>query len=210
MKDELPPQVAALLQRARTAHDPSAADLERVRVGVLTAVAAPVALAGAATAHAELGATGASAATGASGLGLKLLAAGLLVGAGVTWASLDAPASHKPPAAPPPSVVTPLAAPADAPPEAPSTANDGELALMRSILAALRDGEAARALTLLEEHARRFPQGVLSPERRGLRVVALCEAGQTALGREERAAFLRVEPDSPLAQRVRSACKDAP
>jgi RNA polymerase sigma-70 factor, ECF subfamily len=52
-----------------------------------------------------------------------------------------------------------------------------ELELMGRARAALREADPARALALLDEHARRFPSGTLAQERERSRLTALCEAG---------------------------------
>jgi hypothetical protein len=83
-----------------------------------------------------------------------------------------------------------------------------ELVLIRRALTSLRDGEPIRALAQLDEHAARYPSGSFSTERRGLRVVALCEAGRGDEGERERAAFLKSAAGSPIAARVRSACAE--
>jgi trimeric autotransporter adhesin len=85
-------------------------------------------------------------------------------------------------------------------------APSGELALLRGALTSIRDGQAERALTLLADHASRYPEGAFANERRGLRVLALCSAGLTAEGEREQAAFLREASASPIAARVRTAC----
>jgi hypothetical protein len=86
----------------------------------------------------------------------------------------------------------------------------GEVSLLRSALTSLRDDDAARALSLLADHAARYPSGTFTTERRGLRVLALCAAGLQAEGRREQSAFLREAGSSPIAARVRTACgKDA-
>lgn len=87
-------------------------------------------------------------------------------------------------------------------------ASRGEAALLRSALASVRDGDGQQALSLLAEHAARYPSGAFSTERRGLRVLALCAAGMSAEGQREQAAFLREAGGSPIAARVRSACTE--
>lgn len=79
--------------------------------------------------------------------------------------------------------------------------------LLAQARAALIEGEPSRALGRLDEHARRFPDGVLSEERQALRAVALCEAGREAEGDAAARAFLRAHPQAALAERVRSACQ---
>jgi hypothetical protein len=94
--------------------------------------------------------------------------------------------------------------------EAPAEAGDSlsdEMDLLKRAKLALSRGEAKRAASLLDEHARRFPDGVLLQERQALRVVALCDAGELARGREEAKRFLSAHPKAALAERVRAACE---
>jgi hypothetical protein len=81
-----------------------------------------------------------------------------------------------------------------------------ETRLLREADAATRAGEPARALSLLAEHARRFPQGVLAEERDVERLLALCAAGRTEEARTAAAELLQTRPRSPLAGRVRGSC----
>jgi hypothetical protein len=83
---------------------------------------------------------------------------------------------------------------------------DGELALVRAAWLALRAGRVAEALVALDDHAHRFPAGVLAPERDAARAVALCRAGRSAEGARAAEAFLAAHPRSPLASRVRASC----
>jgi hypothetical protein len=78
--------------------------------------------------------------------------------------------------------------------------------LLARARAALIDDRPEQALARLDEHARRFPDGILSEERQALRAVALCEAGRDAEGDAAAEAFLREHPQAALAQRVRSTC----
>jgi hypothetical protein len=95
---------------------------------------------------------------------------------------------------------------------APSMASSSqdELRLIRAALTALRDGHPGDALDALGDHARHFPRGALASQRAGLRVVALCDAGQHAQGVREQQAFLARDDGSALAQRVRQACASEP
>lgn len=71
--------------------------------------------------------------------------------------------------------VAPIPVVAEAPhAPAPSDSLAEELALLRSAQAALRSGDAARALAITAEHASRFPTGALAPERRALERRARC------------------------------------
>lgn len=71
---------------------------------------------------------------------------------------------------------------------------------------ALREGDAAAALRLLEEHERRFPAGELGDARRGARVRALCGLGRAAQARAEAELLLRERPHSPVAAGVADVC----
>jgi hypothetical protein len=81
-----------------------------------------------------------------------------------------------------------------------------ETHLLREANVATRAGDPVRALALLEEHARRFPRGVLGEERDAERVLALCAAGRTAEAHAAAQRFLAARPGSALAGRVRSSC----
>jgi hypothetical protein len=100
-------------------------------------------------------------------------------------------------------------APASAPDPAPAASVERELALVREAHAALQAGDAARALVLLDEHARRYPSGALSEEREAARVLVLCALGRTGEARVAAERFLRVFPRSPQAARVRASCGGA-
>ena len=66
--------------------------------------------------------------------------------------------------------------------------------------------EPARALALLDEHARKFPAGVLGEEAEAERVRALCDAGRGAEARALAAKFVAAHPRSIHVARVESAC----
>ena len=82
--------------------------------------------------------------------------------------------------------------------------------LLREAQAGLRGHQGARALQALDEHARRFPHGVLAEERAAGRVFALCELGRIDEAKTAQGAFLAAHPSSPEADRVRKACGGAP
>jgi hypothetical protein len=90
-------------------------------------------------------------------------------------------------------------------PNAPPPSSETEL--IRKALTSLRDRDAASALSLLDEHAARYPSGAFTTERRGLHVLALCAAGRTQEGKSEQAAFLKQAGSAPIAARVRTACE---
>jgi hypothetical protein len=68
---------------------------------------------------------------------------------------------------------------------------------------ALRAGDAATALRLLEEARRAFADGALGQEREALEIEALDRSGQSAAARARAAAFLRAYPTSPHATNVK-------
>jgi len=68
---------------------------------------------------------------------------------------------------------------------------------------ALRAGDAASALRLLEAADRAFPDGALEQEREALAIEALDRAGQREAARARAQAFLRAYPTSPHATNVR-------
>ena len=106
----------------------------------------------------------------------------------------------------PVAVATPPRGDVSPPPVTSVDALAEETRLLRAADAATRAGDPSRALALLEEHARRFPGGVLGEERDAERVLALCAAGRTADARAAAQRFLSARPSSALAGRVRSSC----
>jgi len=92
----------------------------------------------------------------------------------------------------------------DADPGPPSI--DGELELLGAAQVALQKQRPSRALTLLQEHAFRFPTGAMVEERMAMQALALCalqrrHAAQTVLSNLEARG-----PQSQLLPRVRSQC----
>lgn len=126
------------------------------------------------------------------------------------------PAAEPVPVVTPPSTAQPEVEEAPArdshPPIEPDFASiERETELLREAHAASQRGDARAALALLEQHARQFPRGALAAERRGLRILALCDAGEVDTARREVPAFLRGHPPAGLAQRVARSCAgDAP
>jgi hypothetical protein len=80
----------------------------------------------------------------------------------------------------------------------------GETSLLRDADQALRAGNAARALSLLDEHAARYPHGVLAPERNAERVIARCKLGQ--IDAKSAQNYLASHANSPFAARIQDAC----
>lgn len=92
-----------------------------------------------------------------------------------------------------------------APPPSRETLEE-ELPLLQSAQEALRLGETERALALLDAHAKRFPDGALSEERRAVHALTACRKTGDPSARAEAVAFLRDSPSSPLVESVRKAC----
>jgi len=69
--------------------------------------------------------------------------------------------------------------------------------------AALRGGDAARCLRLLDQARERFPRGALGQEREALAIEALSRSGQSTAARRRAQAFLQRYPQSPYSADVR-------
>jgi hypothetical protein len=88
----------------------------------------------------------------------------------------------------------------------PSSTLDQEMQLLKRAHQAEAAGRPSEALSILAEHAKRFPNGKLAESREVARVIALCEAGQTQASRAAGERFLAARPNSPFANRVRGVC----
>lgn len=82
-------------------------------------------------------------------------------------------------------------------------AREEEAALALQIDAALRANDTARAARLADEHQRRFPNGLLTEEREGARVLIRCSSTPNAAIASE---FLQAHPRSPMRARILAAC----
>lgn len=109
-------------------------------------------------------------------------------------AAVSAPPPAGPSGAPAPRVSAKAPEPAD------------ELALVSAMQLALRSGNAAQALALVNEHARRFPSGALAQEREGARAIAQCQLAEPTARAAVQSAFEARYPSSPYAPRVKAAC----
>lgn len=115
--------------------------------------------------------------------------------------------SHAPAIGPHPSLRAVSAPGPGAPLHRPPSADvAAEVRLLGEAHAAMRSGDEARAMALLDEHARRYPRGALGEEREAARIAALCALGRTSDARDAADAFLRSAPQSPLAGPVRASC----
>lgn len=81
-----------------------------------------------------------------------------------------------------------------------------EAAVLRRARAALASGEASRALTLVREHARRFSDGVLAPERGLLEVDVLCQLDRVDDARAAANRYAKRFPDSGWNARIARSC----
>jgi hypothetical protein len=91
-------------------------------------------------------------------------------------------------------------------PDAAVASLEAEMKLIRGADSALRAGRASEALALLAQHQAEHPHASLSHEREGLRAIAQCQTGASG-SREVAERFLARSPRSPLAPRLRSACR---
>jgi hypothetical protein len=85
---------------------------------------------------------------------------------------------------------------------------EAEMKLIRGADAALRAGRSSEALSLLAQHQAEHPKAALAHEREGLRAIANCQVGAPGSSAvAER--FIERSPHSPLAPRLKSACRIA-
>jgi RNA polymerase sigma-70 factor (ECF subfamily) len=94
---------------------------------------------------------------------------------------------------------------AEAPP--PAATEDGTPMLTQAKLA-LKQGDAARTLELVREHARRFPASRMSDMRAVIEVDALCASGRRDAARARAEEIRTRHPGSSAAKRVEHACKN--
>ena len=128
------------------------------------------------------------------------------------------PAAQPAPAAPvvaptaPPSVSAaaeispPLAQPLKAAPKPSGDALVQELSLLHQALAASGSGNAARALELAREHAKRYPSSRLSVERSAIEVRSLCSLGRPAEARKVADRLRSQAPSSPVSAALKDTC----
>lgn len=81
-----------------------------------------------------------------------------------------------------------------------------ESKLIGSADRAIRDRDPHRALSILEEHSRRFPHGKLRNERRAAGLIARCQLNPTDALRDRAKRYLSNNPRSLFTSRVRSEC----
>jgi len=123
-----------------------------------------------------------------------------------TAVALQPSAPAETPAADLPATARPTATPVPQPATStePASRIGAELSILEQARAALAAGNPARALSILDEYATRFPHASMAPEAAVLRIEALERAGDAPAARRVADAFLLANPESPYAGRVRS------
>jgi hypothetical protein len=130
-------------------------------------------------------------------------------------ASHTAESVHRPGPAPAPEtapeVVADESPAADKPASSDSSkgrrpAREDTVAAEVDLLRRAKLGAPAERLQLIEEHARRFPNGILAAERGLLEIEARCALGQRDAARELAASYPRRFPGSPLVDRAATLC----
>jgi len=101
---------------------------------------------------------------------------------------------------------TTVASPKVADTDPPKDPLEDETRQLREAHGALQSGDPGKALKLLDEQATTYASGQLREERAAARVLALCKLGKVDEARAKAAEFLRDNPQSPLADRVRAGC----
>jgi hypothetical protein len=118
-------------------------------------------------------------------------------------------AERAPRAREPRAIVPAASAPELVRPSATTRAADDLVEETRLLRAAQVDLQARRteaAMRSLDEHAARFPAGVLREERLTLRVLVLCETGEIEAARRARAELDRSFPATSHASRLANSC----
>ncbi len=90
-------------------------------------------------------------------------------------------------------------------PSPPSTLAE-ENALLNRAREALQRGDASSAMRRVNEHATRFPEGVLRDLRSVVRVEALCRLGKAPQARAEASILLRRRPSMTARRRLEKSC----
>jgi hypothetical protein len=91
----------------------------------------------------------------------------------------------------------------------PQSTVDEEVRLLNAAQEALRAGDPASALRVLQEHEARFPNGQMADARDVMSMLALAKSGRTTQACVEARRFLDNRPQSPFGARVRTICPQA-
>ena len=219
-----------LLRSGRSSMEPTREDRERVRNRLAAKLGAAAVGATITTTTAKAAGATAAAKTGTAALALKIFLPLLVLGGAAAIATPRL--LHRAAAPAPAPVAAPVVVAATAPPVEPVTSVSvdelptvttpkpalakkpvtlvtdpaEEAKLVASIDAALRAGDSATALRVADEHAKKYPNGVLVEEREGGRSIARCMSGS----RSSADAFLAAHPRSPMRARIVAACGEKP
>lgn len=90
--------------------------------------------------------------------------------------------------------------------ESPIDRLEEEMALMSEARRALGRGDARKALNLLNQHGREFPNGEFKRERVVSRVTAMCALGQPEAAKRVAKRYLKTDSTSVHAQRIEHSC----
>jgi hypothetical protein len=86
----------------------------------------------------------------------------------------------------------------------PDGAGTDEFRLLRAARQAVGD-RPERALALTDEHAQRFPSGMLGQEREAIAIEALVKLGREAQAKARARSFVAAHPSSPYRSRIETA-----
>jgi hypothetical protein len=103
----------------------------------------------------------------------------------------------------------PIAAPSPSHEEPEGSSMPQEVPLLRAAREALST-DPERSLALAQEHARRFPNGVLAQEREVIAIEALAKLGRSGAAQQRASQFTEQYPASPHRARVRAATSAGP
>jgi RNA polymerase sigma-70 factor (ECF subfamily) len=81
-----------------------------------------------------------------------------------------------------------------------------ELDLLHGAQTAWRERDSHKTLSLLDQHARKYPKSELRDERAALRVLALCELGRLPEAHRLGLALIRRAPSSPVRTTIEDSC----
>ena len=213
---ELSPKARALIELGRTSLRPTRVDRERIEAALQAKLASPAAP----TPLSVTRGLSWQVLTGAA-LGICLLGAAsvrVLMGESreptlssrAQQAEVVRPSPSVLAELPPPAADASLAPPPNEPPPAAKTVAPStrdrlsiEVELLSRATHALREGDASAALTVLNQHQRRFPKGKLRLERRIAKARALCTLGRVEEGRAE---LHDLPSDAPATARALKVC----
>jgi hypothetical protein len=203
--DELNSESLRVINLARKAQSPTAADMRRVRKALAVGLAATAAGAAVGTALASSW-KGFGFLAGVRGIVAIALVAS--AGAGTAWWAYGDRGLSKQPAsgAAVPSATAPVVAPKA---DSTAAAQDpllAELTLLRRAQRALGNALPRQALELARRHATLYPQSQMALERDALQVFAYCAMARKSEARALATELLKRAPRSPLRKSLEESC----